>query len=100
MKKLTTYKEDLIERLQKPEFAREYLNAALLDEDRRVFLLALRDVTEAYGVSRLAASTHISREHFYRMLSKSGNPQWDTLVKLLDHVGFRLSIDIKPKRAA
>src|ERR1700704_3182631 len=97
MKKTTDYHEDLLNRLKDPAYVREYLNTALEDEDRRVFLLALRDVAEAYGMSRLAAHTRISREHFYRMLSKGGNPQWDTLRKVLDKIGFRLVVDVKPQ---
>ena len=100
MKAPKTYHNDLLERLKNPEYAREYLNAALADDDHRVFLIALRDVAEAHGMSRLAASTRISREHFYRMLSKGGNPQWDTLRKVLDRIGFRLLLDIKFPRAA
>jgi probable addiction module antidote protein len=95
MKKPRNYRDDLLERLKNPEYAREILNAALEDADHRVFLLALRDVADACGMSRLATSTHISREHFYRMLSKSGNPQWDTLRNVLDKIGFRLVIDLK-----
>jgi len=99
MKKTKTYRADLRKRLKNTEYAREYLNAALADEDRRVFLLALRDVADAHGMSRLATSTKISREHFYRMLSKGGNPQWDTLRKVLDKIGFRLLIDLKNHHA-
>jgi probable addiction module antidote protein len=100
MKKTIHYHEDLLNRLKDPPYAREYLNTALEDEDRRVFLLALRDVAEAYGMSRLAAHTRISREHFYRMLSKGGNPQWDTLRKVLAQVGFQFAIIRKPVHRA
>ena len=44
-----SYKEHLFERLQDADEAAAYLNAALEDEDPRVFLLALRDVTDASG---------------------------------------------------
>ena len=100
MKAPKTYHDDLLERLKNPEYAREYLNAALADDDHRIFLIALRDVAEAHGISRLAARTRISREHFYRMLSKGGNPQWDTLRRVLDRIGFRLILDLKLPRAA
>jgi len=100
MKTPKTYREDLLVRLKNPEYAREYLNAALADDDHRVFLIALRDVADAHGMSRLAERTRISREHFYRMLSKGGNPQWETLRKVLDRIGFRLTIDLKLPRAA
>ena len=38
MKKSTkSYQEDLLKRLQDPDYAAEYLNAALIDEDPAVF---------------------------------------------------------------
>lgn len=47
--RLIDYHDELIKSLQDPEEAREYLNAALMDEDPRIFLLALRNVVEAQG---------------------------------------------------
>ncbi len=43
------FQEYLHEKLQDPKEALAYLNAALQDEDDRVFLLALKDVLEARG---------------------------------------------------
>lgn len=105
MKKRRTpaYREDLMARLQDPQRAEAYLNAALEDEDKNVFLLALRDVAEAQGgMTKLARLTHISREHIYRMLSEKGNPEFITLKTLLNAIGLKLSIAPKDqdKKAA
>jgi DNA-binding phage protein len=43
------FQELLLERLKNSEDAMAYLNAALADEDERIFLIALRDVWEAQG---------------------------------------------------
>lgn len=43
------YQEHLLESLKDHDEALAYLNAALADEDQRVFLLALKDVT-AVGI--------------------------------------------------
>ena len=48
-KRLIDYHDELIKSLQDPEEAREYLNAALMDEDPRIFLVALKNVVEAQG---------------------------------------------------
>jgi DNA-binding phage protein len=48
-KKSRPYKEFLYERLENPEEAAAYLNAALEDEDPTVFLIALRDIAQANG---------------------------------------------------
>ena len=82
--KIPTYHEDLMKRLKDPQRAQNFLNAALEDEDKRVFLLALRNVIEAQGnITKLAKLSRISREHIYRMLSEKGNPELTTLKNLL-----------------
>ena len=47
MTKTRSYESDLLKALTDPIEAKEYLNAALEDEDPEVFLLALKDVVEA-----------------------------------------------------
>jgi probable addiction module antidote protein len=91
------YEDFLSEQLQDPQEARSYLNAALEEEDHRVFLLALRDVAKAHGISRIASETKLNRESLYKMLSESGNPQVSSLVALLRAVGVRLSTDVIAK---
>ena len=43
------YQADLIEALKDPLEAREYLNAALEEEDHEVLLLALRDIARSHN---------------------------------------------------
>jgi probable addiction module antidote protein len=86
------YEQGLFEDLRDPEEAIAYLNAALEDEDQRVFLLALRDVAEARGVSQLAREAQLNRENLYRILSPNGNPQLSSLTALLRSLGLRLAI--------
>ncbi len=93
MAKTRSYKTSLIERLQDPKEAAAYLNAALCDEDIRVFLVALRDVVEAHGgVSALAKETDLNRESLYRTLSREGNPTLVNLFLMLDALGLELQI--------
>ncbi len=86
------YKIGLLKRLTDPDYAVGYLNAALEDEDQRVFLLALRDVAEARGLSQVARDAQLNRENLYRMLSQNGNPQLSSLTALLRSIGLRLAI--------
>lgn len=92
--KYRDYRESLIEDLQDPKEALAYLNAALIDEDQRVFLLALKDVLEAQGEGFLALSqkTQLNRENLYRMFSKKGNPKLTSLRSVLHVLGWELSI--------
>jgi probable addiction module antidote protein len=99
-KKTTTYQEDLIESLKDPREAAAYLNAAMEEGDRALFLLALRNVAEAHGgMSAVSQKAQLNRESLYRMLSKKGNPEIKSIFTLLDSMGLKLTIE-PSKRSA
>ena len=54
------YEESLDQRLKSPEYAIEYLNAILEDNDPDLLLLGLRDVARAYGFTQIAGSTGLN----------------------------------------
>jgi len=89
------YKDGLLERLQDHEYASEYLNEALKKGSQGLFMLALRDVAKAKGISQTARETNLNRETMYRMLSEKGNPNLSNLNKLLDSLGLTLNIGMK-----
>ncbi len=97
MARSRSYKEGLLKRLQAPQEAAAYLDAALEEGDQDVFLLALRDVAEARlgGMSELAQQSGLNREALYRTLSPTGNPELSSLDKLLHAVGLRLSVEVQ-----
>ena len=96
MPKLTkSYQESLLQTLQNPQEAAEYLTAALEDGDSAVFLLALRNVADAQGMRTVAHKAQLNRENLYRMLSEQGNPQLGSLTALLDALNLRLAITVK-----
>ena len=99
-KKITTYQEDLIEALKDPLEAAAYLNAAIEEGDRELFLLALRNVAEARGgMTALSQKSKLNRESLYRMLSKNGNPEIKSILTLLHAMGLKLSIEPQTHRA-
>ena len=90
------YKDSLLERLQDPEEAAAYLDAALEEGDKAVFLLALRDVAEARGgIQGLAERADLSGESLDRSLSEKGNPELESLGKFLHAIGLRLAIEVE-----
>jgi len=93
-KRLKDYQEKLIIDLQDPKETQSYLNAALMDEDPRVFLLALKNVIEAknMGMSELAKETNLNRENLYRMFSPKGNPKISSIIPVLNTLGLQLAI--------
>ncbi len=93
-KKITSYQEDLIEALKDPLEAAAYLNAAIEDGNKEVFLLAMRNVAQAHGgMSAIAKKAHMNRESLYRMLSKKGNPGLESVLNLLHVAGLKISIE-------
>ncbi len=94
------FKDYHIEQLRDPEDAKIYLSVALEDyeknEDIEAFLLAVRDVAEARGgMSKLAERVNLTREGLYKVFSENGNPQLNTMGKILHGLGFKFSIEAR-----
>jgi probable addiction module antidote protein len=80
---------------QDPDFAAEYLRAALEDEDEpRVLLVALRHIAEARGgIAKVAKAAGVERESLYRALSAHGNPRLSTLAAVTKAMGLKLTVE-------
>jgi len=96
-KPYANYNEYLLEELQNPEFALEYLNETLKDEHPGVFLLAMKHVLEAQGgdMSSVAKQAELNRQNLYRILSDKGNPRWDSLTALFDALNLQVTLSFK-----
>jgi len=88
------YVDGLYEALLDSAEAAAYLDAALAEGDMDAFLLALRDVAEARGMTQVARTANLNRENLYRMLTSNGNPQLSSLNALLHSLGLRLAIEV------
>lgn len=94
------YQDYLIKSLKKPKEAVEYLNAALDADDPQVFLLALRNVSQAFGgVAKVAKKTKLNRTSLYRMLSKKGNPELASIGSILKLFGLKLAVELETQAA-
>jgi probable addiction module antidote protein len=94
----TGHDEAIVRRLRKdPEFAAEYLKAALEDTDEpRVLLLALRHIALAEGIAKIARAAGLERESLYRALSARGNPRLSTLAAVTKAIGMKLTVEPAP----
>ncbi|MBI4666347.1 MAG: hypothetical protein HY751_08065 [Nitrospinae bacterium] len=69
-----------------------------------MFLVALRNVIEAQGIkiSNIAGKTQLNSENLYKVLSEKGNPNWKSIHKILNAMGYSLTLTAgrlaKPKR--
>lgn len=96
MKNITEqYENNLKKDLLDPVEAAEYLNAALEDGSHEVFLMALKDVADAKGISEISRKTKLNRENLYRILSTKGNPKLKSLNSVLHSVGLKLSVEVE-----
>lgn len=100
MKAAVSYHKLLIQDLRKdPREAIGYLNACLEEGDKEVFLLALKDVLEAYGgMTKMARSSKLHRVSLYKMFSKNGNPGIDSLIAVLNVLGIQFQVTAKRSR--
>ena len=99
MKKITeSYEKGLKEDLTDPVEAAEYLNAALEDGSQEVFLMALKDVANAKGISEISRSTNLNRENLYKILSIEGNPKLKSLNSVLRSLGLKLAVEVENRQ--
>jgi len=81
----------MAEYLESEEDIAYYLEATA-EEDISLLPAAIGTVARAQGMSDLARSTGLSRETLYKTLSNRGNPTLNTLSKVLETYGVRISL--------
>lgn len=69
-----------------------YLNEAYLDEDPRVFLIALGDVAKIKGVAKVAEEAGLNRESLYKVFSGKVQPRWNTIQMVMKALGCKLAV--------
>jgi probable addiction module antidote protein len=47
------------------------------------------------GMTQIARETSLSRESLYKLLSGGGSPSFDTILKVISALGFKLSASAK-----
>ena len=67
-----------------------YLEAALEEGDSALFAAALGDVARVKGMTRIARETGLGRESLYKALSPDGNPEFATVLKIIQSLGLKL----------
>jgi probable addiction module antidote protein len=80
------------EYLDNDEVIAEYLTAALEDGNPDVFLSAVGNVAKARGMSEIAESTGLGRESLYKAFAPGAKPRYDTVLKVLQSLGVRLTV--------
>jgi probable addiction module antidote protein len=90
MGKTKTIPWDAAEYLNTDEEMAAYLEAALEDGEPSLVAAALGDIARARGMTQLARETGLGRESLYKALSPNGNPEFSTIMKVVQALGLRL----------
>ena len=92
MNKIQTRPWDAAEHLKTKEDMAAYLEAALEDGDPRLIAAALGDIARSKGMTQIARETGLGRESLYKALSTEGNPEFATVLKVIQALGLRLRV--------
>jgi probable addiction module antidote protein len=95
MEKIKTSKYDPAEDIETKEDVIAYLEVALEENDPEFLFKTIGYIARSKGMARLAKELNLNREGLYTALSPQGNPSFVTVMKVLDNLGFRLSIQQK-----
>ena len=93
-----SHEDEQIKEFKKhPKRAIDYLNSciqvAFEENDPELVLTALAVVAKAYGMSRVAKDADLKRESLHRMLSKHGNPEWDSMFRVFKALHIRPKLE-------
>lgn len=81
---------DPAEHLETEEDMAIYLEAALEEGEPALVAAVLGDIARARGMTQLARDTGLGRESLYKALSPNGNPEFSTILKVVNALGLRL----------
>jgi probable addiction module antidote protein len=70
----------------------EYMAAVLEAGDTDLLLVALSDVARSRGMAQVAKDTGLGRESLYKALAPGAKPRFDTVVKVANALGVRLTV--------
>ena len=81
---------DAADYLDNEESIAAYLSATLEEDDPEMFLVAIKDIARARGMTQLAKDTGMGRESLYKALAPGAKPRYDTILKVLRALGVTL----------
>jgi len=95
MEKITVSDWNLADEIKTKEDVEGILEAVLEENDTALLLAVLGDIARSKGMAQIARELNLNRENLYRSLSQDGNPSFSTVAKVLDNLGFQLSVKQK-----
>ncbi|MBU3581026.1 putative addiction module antidote protein [Polynucleobacter sp. AP-Capit-er-40B-B4] len=69
-----------------------YLSAVLEDGDPALFVAAIGDIARAKGMTEIAKKSGVTRESLYRALKVEARPRFETVTRVVQALGMKLSV--------
>jgi probable addiction module antidote protein len=90
---LETKKFEVIDYLKTEKDIEEYLGAALEEKDYTFLPVALADIARARkAMTSAARAAGVSRTTLYQSLSADGHPSFETVAKVADSLGYKITL--------
>jgi probable addiction module antidote protein len=89
---IATTQFDAAEYLDTVERQAAYITAAFETGDPAFVRDALGVVARARGMAGIAKTAELNRESLYKALGDSGNPEFSTVMRVLEAMGLKLSV--------
>jgi probable addiction module antidote protein len=90
--KLKTFPWDPAVHLKTAGDVANYLEAVFEDGDPALVAAALGDIARAKGMTKIAQAAGLGRESLYKALSRGGNPELATVLKVMRALGLKLKV--------
>jgi len=94
-KRVTFAKYDPAEVIETKEDIIAFLEEALEENDTEFLFKVIGYIARSKGMTQLSKELNIDRKGLYKALSADGNPSFNTVSKVLDNLGFQLSVKQK-----
>jgi probable addiction module antidote protein len=88
--KLKTF--DITRHLESEEAMAEYLSQVLEDGDNNELIRALGHIAKAKGMAIVAKESGLGRESLYKALSEGSQPRFETITKVINALGLKISV--------
>jgi probable addiction module antidote protein len=83
---------DITRYLDSEEAMAEYLSQVLEDGDNAELIRALGHIAKAKGMANIARESGLGRESLYKALSEGSQPRFDTISKVINALGLKMSV--------
>ena len=83
---------DIAELLDSEELVKLFLEDVFAENDPVLLQRALGYVARSAGMAKIAKKTGLNRESLYKALKEDAHPRFDTIMRVLKAMGFKLMI--------